>query len=393
VALAVDWLRRGDARSLGAAALLVATLSQVHGIAALTAGVMVAAAALALLTRGSRGRQVRRAGVALVVFLATVAVTGLAFREASGTAHTGGLVDRGGLADPTWEFYRAARGAGPSLPPNNGTMLRDTLPVLYSGSWWWVVPALVLALVGLWRRRQEPVARRVVAFTVLSLVGLALVSSVFMLGWAGYVPRRTGASRIPLEASLLLPTLVAVGLGCLATALRRDGSPRRPLVVLLAVLSVSALVSTTGAARYYDGGSLSRHELAVWQSLPLTSDDVVLANGYTEGFIPSATPAQGLLDGRAPYTFDRLLHRADRLFRDGQDFFTDPARHWDYLARNGVTWVVVANPRTYALSTGSTWYVPRDPEALARCRGLQRVVDDPSLTVYRVVDPSPSGCR
>ena len=398
-ALALDWLNRRDRRSLAAAALLVAVLSQVHGIAALTAGVLVVAAASVLVVQGARREQLVRTGVALAVFAAAVLVTGLVFREASGTVHAGGLVDQGGPADPTWEFYEAARGHAPSTPPSNGSMLWDTLRALYSGSWWWTVPALLLAGLGLWRRRREPLVRRLVGVVALSLLGLALASSVFMLGWQGYVPRRTGASRIPLEASLLLPPLVAIGLGCLArdawTWRRRSGTRtlRRPRLLLLGVLTVAGVVSVLGAARYDDGGSVSRDQLALWESLPLRANDVVLANGYTEGFIPDVTPAQGLLDGRAPYTFGDVLRRANGLLRGAQAFYADPAGHWDYLARNHVTWVVVGSPYTYALSTGNTWYVPKDPGVLARCAGLQRVVDDPALTVFRVVDAGPTGCR
>jgi hypothetical protein len=54
VALGIDWLHSRNRGSLVGAALLAATLSQVHGIAALTSGVMVAAAALVSLARGPR---------------------------------------------------------------------------------------------------------------------------------------------------------------------------------------------------------------------------------------------------------------------------------------------------------------------------------------------------
>ena len=92
LALSLDWFRRGDRRSLAAAAVLVATLSQVHGIAAVVTGVMVVSVALASLVRGPRKEQLRRAGIALTSYVVAVAVVGLAFREASGTATAGGLV-------------------------------------------------------------------------------------------------------------------------------------------------------------------------------------------------------------------------------------------------------------------------------------------------------------
>jgi hypothetical protein len=395
-ALSLDWFHRGDRRSLLAGGLLVATLSQVHGIAAVTAGVMVVAAALAHLVRGPRGELLRRAGIALGCYAVAVVIIGLAFHEASGTAHAGGLVDQGGLDDPTWEFYRAARGYFPSPPPSNGRMLFNVPGYLYGRSWWWVATALLLAGLGLWLRRRDRDSRLVVVFTALTLVGLALVASVFMLGWQGYVPRRTGASRIPLDASLLVPPFVAVGLGCLARQRwrwrGRTVPERRRRPILLVALVLCGLVTLVDVARYDSTQALTRDDLAVWRSLPLERGDVVLANGYTEGFIPDVSHAQGLLDGRAPYTFDGLLHRANSLFRNAHDFFVDPAHHWSFLRQHHVTWVVIGDPGTYALSTGNTWYVPQDLDVLERCHGLRLVVDNPRLTVFRVVDPSPAGC-
>jgi hypothetical protein len=398
VALGIDWLWTGDRRSLVAAGLLAATLSQVHGIAAVTAGVMLAAAMLVSVVGGARREQLRRAGVALAVLLAAVVAAGLVFREASGTVHAGGLVDRGGLADPTWEFYRAARDEVPSMPQSNAGMVLDTMRALYGSSWWWVVPFLLLAILGLWRRKRDERVRPVVAFTLVSLLGLVMIASVFMFGWSGYVPRRTGAARIFLEASLLVPPFVAIGLACLAReAWRWRGrrilaTGRLQSLVLLAALSVLGVASLVGDSRYDDGQAPSRDELALWRSLPLTTSDVVLANGYTEGFIPDVTGAQGLLDGRAPYTFDALLHRANRLLRGAQGFFDDPAGHWDLLAENHVSWVVVGDPDAHSLGTTNVWDTPRNLRALERCAGLERVAGDATLAVFRVVDPGPQGC-
>lgn len=396
-ALSLDWLRRGDRRSLGTAALLVAVLSQVHGIAAVAAGVMVTAAALAFLVRGPRGETLRRSGGALSAFVVAVLATGLVFREASGTTHAGGLVDTGGLADPTWEFYRAARGEVPSLPPSNLSMMHDAMRDLYSGSWWWIVPVVLLAALGVWHRRREPDGRLVIVFTVLSFVGLGLVASVFMLGWQGYVPRRTGASRVILEGSLVVPLFLAFGLGALAQepwrwrGRRLPSTPRR-VPVILAVVSALSIVSMVGVARYDARLAPSRDDVAMWRSLPVQHGDVVLGNGYTEGFVPDVTDGVGLLDGRAPYTFGDLLHRANGLLRGADAFFADPAAHWSYLADHEVRWVVVGDPSTYALSTGNTWWVPDPLDVLDSCSGLQKVATNQRLTVYRVVDSGPGGC-
>jgi hypothetical protein len=397
LALSLDWFRRGDRRSLAAGAVLVASLSQVHGIAAVTTGVMVTAVALASLARGPRREMLRRAGIALASYAVAVVVTGLAFREASGTTTAGGLVDRGGLADPTWEFYRAARGDAPSIPPSNLALMHEALRDLYQGSWWWIVPALLLATLGMWRRRRDPDARFVGTFSLLTLLGLAIVASVFMFGWQGYVPRRTGASRIVLEASLLVPPFVAFGVGSLAREgwLWRGRSlmrPRRGLSVLLAAISVVGIVSLVSVARYDVRLAPSRDDVALWRSLPVKPGDVVLANGYTEGFVPDVTAGEGLLDGRAPYTFGGLMQRANGLLQDAHAFFADPAANWAFLAANHVRWVAVGDPHTYALSTGNTWYVPTDLQGLDACAGLQRVVTNGRLTVYRVVDPGLRGC-
>jgi hypothetical protein len=218
-----------------------------------------------------------------------------------------------------------------------------------------------------------------------------------MLGWQGYVPRRTGASRMVVEWSVLVPPLVAIGLAALARvpwAWRgRRLSPKRWLCgALVAALSVCGLVTMVRVARYYDGQAPSRAELAVWRSLPLTSRDVVLANGYTEGFIPDVTPAKGLLDGRAPYTFGTQLHHANQLLRGAHAFFTDPAAHWGYVAANHVTWVVVGDPSAYSLATNNVWDTPSSLSGLNRCRGLRQFTRTPTLAVYRVVDPGPGAC-
>jgi hypothetical protein len=370
----------------------------VHGIAALTAGVMVVAFALVSLVRGPRREQVRRTAIALGALLAAVVVVGLVFREASGTVHAGGLVDRGGIADPTWEFFRAARGDASSLPPSNGALMQQSVRELYGWQRWWIDPVLVLAGLGLFLRRRDVTTRRLVSFTAVSLLGLLAVASVFMFGWHGYVPRRTGASRIMLEASLLVPPFVALGLECLAREawqwrgrqLLRTRRLRVP--VMLAALSVLGIVTLVGTASFDNGQAPTRGELALWRSLPLSSSDVVLANGYTEGFIPDVTGAQGLLDGRAPYTFDAQLHRANRLLRGGQAFFTDPAAHWSFLAENKVSWVVVGDPDGESLGTGNVWDTPSSLQGLESCAGLQRVAWDTALTAFRVVDSGPRGC-
>ena len=265
-------------------------------------------------------------------------------------------------------------------------MIAGTLQGTYEQPLWWIAPAVVLAAVGLWMRRRHAVVRRLLGFTALALVGLGAIAAVFMFGWEGYVPRRTGASRMVLEASLLVPPFVAIGFGMsrqgAARAQSAAGTCRRTrlrIKAALGLLTVCALVTTLAVARYDSHEAPSRDELAAWESLPLTSDDIVLSNGYTEGFIPDVTPANGPPDGRAPYTFGDLMTRANGSLRGAQDFFDDPSANWDYLADNDVTWIVVGKPDTYAISTANVWSTPVSPDVLAQCRGLELVVDDPTF--------------
>jgi hypothetical protein len=274
----------------------------------------------------------------------------------------------------------------------------DTIRGMYTGwSWAWVVPLLVLAGVGLYWRRRGPTERRLVMFTVVSLVGLAAVASVFMFGWQGYVPRRTGASRVVLEASLLVPPFVAIGVAALAREAasrpraRRLRNEQTTMIAALTIAAVFGAVAMFAIRSYNAGQAPSRDELAIWRSLPLTSHDVVLTNAYTEGFIADVTGAQGLLDGRAPYTFGDLLHRANRLLRGAAAFYDDPAAHCDFIFENHVTWVVVGNPDAESLGTRNVWATPANLTALDRSSDLRRVVATPTLTVYRVIDPA-NGC-
>jgi hypothetical protein len=164
------------------------------------------------------------------------------------------------------------------------------------------------------------------------------------------------------------------------------------LAVLLVALSAAGLSTLNRVADFDDGQRPTRQQLAVWQSIPASSSDVILANGYTEGFIPDVTGANGLLDGRAPYTFGDELARANRLFRDAQAFFDDPAEHWSFLAHHHVTWVVVGDDHTHSLSTGNVWSTPPDLTGLRACAGLHQTAATSGLTVFRVVDAGPKGC-
>ena len=335
--------------------------------------------------------------IALVVFLARSRSP--VWRSARRPAPPTRAASSTGAAWPTRPGSSTGRpGArAPSLPPCNGTMLRDTLPVLYSGSWWWVVPALVAG-------RGRPVAPPAGPG---GAAGRRLHRSV---------PRRSGARRVGVHARvgrlraapdrrLADPpggqppaSRRSSRSGSAAWHARRSGgaaaTPGRVVVAPGRALGHGALVSTVGVARYYDGGSL---EPARARGVAEPADDE-----------RRRRPGQRLHRGVHPRRpRPRRVSSTGGRRTPSTGSCTAPTgcsaagrRSSPTRPCTGTTsrataspgwWWPTRAPTPSARATPGTCLV--DPEALARCRGLQRVVDDPSLTVYRVVDPSPSGCR
>ena len=399
VALAVPWLRRGDRGSLVLAVLVAACLAQVHGIALVGGGVLVVAAALALLPEGGGRETLRRLLVASVAMAGGVLLVGLAMGGASGFGHSEGLADAAGPSDPTWEFVRASTGRPPSAPPGNLEIVRAALRRAYPDNTWLVgvvVALAVLALVVAVRHggpaRHD--ARRFLLFTGSALLGMTLVGAVFALGWPGYVPRRTGALRLVLEATLLVAPLVA---GATHAALGEHGWCQRlwphdtwpcwrDRALAAALLLALGAVGWAGSRHTAQGVADSRPDrdtLAALADLPIAEDAVLLANAYTEGYLTSVTAGEALLGGRAPYTFPDLLDRANRLLRESQRFFRHPRRNVDLLRRNDVSYVLVAEPGSHALANPRSFPVNRGLQALVPER-LEPVLVRPDLRVYRV---------
>lgn len=414
VALCVDWLRFSHRGSLVAAVLLAPVLTQVHGIAVVCAAVLITAAALALRTGHPWRRYWRRCIVVAAGMGAGIVLLGLAFGGAAGTVHAGNLLDQGGLGDPTWEFFRAARGYPPTMPPSNLQLVVDTFVRLYYVSWWWVVPLFVLALGALvWAARRDRSARTVLVFTGLSLLGLGGLAAVFALGWDSYVPRRTGTQRILIESTLLLGPLVAWALTAVVGDRGQDGgrdrrhgaalpagkSRLRDPAVAVAALCALGVLGAVGSVRVVGEQGSYRPPRTTQQALAglgITEDDVVLTNAYLEGYLAQVTgTSAGLLEGRAPYTFAELLDRANRLLREAQDFYAAPRENWGFLAENDVTYVLVAARGSFVLGTRNVFESPVRRGILHRCAAFDLVLQTPDLRAYRVQTSSqagPTGC-
>jgi hypothetical protein len=392
VALYVDWLRHGERGSLVAACLLAAVLSQVHGIALVTAGVFLTASTLALLPRDGTLRFLRRcalSGGALAAGCLLLALT--LGGAASGTGHAGRISDTSGLADPTWEFVRAIKGLPPSVPPTNQELATSAVSGAYSTTGWWVGPvvaaATILLLLG---ARRRPVARQVLVFTLLSLVGVAAVAAVFAFGWSSYVPRRTGDQRLTQEATLLAGPFVACGLACLP--FRRIRLTRRRVVPVITVLALCAggLVETSRIAEAVARQRPAPTDQQGLAGLEIPADAVMLSNAYTEGYIAQVTGARGLLEGRAPYTFPGVLARANALLREAQAFYAAPRRRLDFLERNDVSYVLVSERRSFSVGTDNVFAPRVRTRLLDTSPALTRVLSTPGLVVYRVRNTVPA---
>jgi hypothetical protein len=383
----VWWLRRSDRAALVCTCVSAVAIFGVHGIAALTALIFCAAAAVAFAPwrSGLRGYAVR-------IGLAAVLVTGviLAVRFALGmklsAVNAAALVDRGGTDDPTWQFSQAIKARPLTSPPGNVDIVEEAIGSTYPGGLdgWLIGAAAALVLVILVVAAvHDAMARRQLTFFLFAAIALAALAAVFALGWEGYVPRRTG-ERFIAEASMLAGPLIACGVAHLQ---RRRSAGRRaahrsrsaPVWLFAVVLTVGGCLSGLSFAHTHGNDHPTQRDVAVLGSLDIPSDSTVLTNGYNEGYIEQATGAHGLVGGRAPYTFPTILTRALQLLEDTQDFYGAPESHATFLQQEGVDYVVVG--RGSALGRAGFTV---DVAALDELPELTRIARTPDLVVYRV---------
>lgn len=384
VALHLDWLRHRDRTSLLAACLVAAVLSQVHGIALLTAGALIVASMVALWRPGVGAVPLlRRWGLGGLALAASTVLVALVMGSASGVEHAGGLSADSGVADPTWDFIRAISGLPPSVPPSSTDMAGEALGNVYRGTGWWVALGLVIATIALAAcARRQAQARQLLVFTLTSLVVLGVAAAVFSFGYASYVPRRTGAHRLVQEATLLTGPYVAGALACVRYSELRVFLQQVAGGAAVVVLTVTGLIASTGVAGWASDlrPSPQLHQSLVGLRIP--RDAVVLANAYTEGYLARTTRATGLLDGRAPYTYPDVLVRANTLLREARDFYAEPAAHLDFLEANDVSYVVVASsPGSLGMRNLLVRRVDRSK--FEACERLERVIANPDIRVYR----------
>lgn len=387
VAVLVDWLRHRERGSLAAGCLLAAVLSQVHGIALTTGGILLVASAIALYPRCQALPYLRRCALSGLAVLASVVLLGVVLGVAPGTEHAGRLGNKSGLADPTWRFIRLIRDVPPTLPPSNPGLAKGAVGTVYEGTGLWVglVAAACLVLLVMGARQRLPVSR-ILTFTLIAMLGLAAVGAVFAFGWSSYVPRRTGAQRLVEEATLLLGPCAAGALACLRLSGRLKERTQLTSVTVVLVLCALGIFGSLRLASVVDGQRPPHSAVQALAALDVPPRAVVLTNAYTEGYLKQVTGAQGLIDGRAPYTFPSVLKRANSLLRQAKQFYLAPARHLGFLDREHISYVAVSG-HSYSLGTGNLYVKPADITGLRTCPRLKPVLLIPGLRVFYVRPP------
>ncbi|MGE3619351.1 MAG: hypothetical protein AB7L84_02720 [Acidimicrobiia bacterium] len=385
-ALSLRWMREGERGALVAGGVSFVALGQVHGIDQTLAGVLaLAAVACSLLVdRDGLGPVARAAlplGSWIVAWVAwTLALTG---RISTADAAGGLVTGRSQMADPTWAFVRAIQGEPLDRPPSAADLAESALArgiagvddvAFFAGVVVVVLALLAWAVVG--RGEDGERARRTAVWCGVVGVGVAAFCTWFGLRWDTYVPLRTGFSRMLQVTAFLVPLSAAM----LASMGGRVGRGVAALVVG-ATVSVVAVAVPAGV-EVFDRQRPSAEAIALYRSLDLPPDSVVLTNAYTEGIVTDVLGAEGLLEGRAPYTFPGLLGRAVGLLRGAASFFADPEGHRAFLVENGVTHVLAAKPRSYALGTPARfgWRV----DEMARVPELRLVARTPELALFEV---------
>jgi hypothetical protein len=155
-------------------------------------------------------------------------------------------------------------------------------------------------------------------------------------------------------------------------------------VILVVVFCALGLRNSAMHASALSDAPPRASDVKALRQVGVPADSMVLTNAWTQGYIPQVMGARGLLDGRAPFTYPRVLERANHLLRKARYFFQHPCRNIDFLHKHDVSYVVVVQRDTHALSTSNLVAKHVDPTTLDACPELTRVAATPHLTVFRV---------
>jgi hypothetical protein len=393
--LALDWLRERRTGALILTAVAFVALSQTHAIDAMFGAALLAGTVVATMRfRSDARRWLVGAGVltAVVVLCWTVGNVSLG-GNLSGASEVGGIPTVQHGIDPTWQFFRNVQVATQVKPPSAKAIADGSLRRGFIGlSWTWlaalaalVALALVLRAIVAHRPEDRASARQVLALLAVTTVVVVAICFVFALNWQTFVPRRTGFGRLLQMLPIILPVGAGVAIGG-AVVTAKSEAGRRVTVIVPAIALILALVVFGHGLADTDALKLQqppRDTLSSLRHLALPRDAEVLTNSYSEGIVPVAAGARGVLDGRAPYTDPRLLTRANALLTAARKFFAQPGAP---LPCRNITHVLVATDANWRLATPSLF--PTDYPALDRRPDLALASTSPGYRFYRVV-PAP----
>ena len=319
--------------------------------------------------------------------------------------------------DDTWDFERAVHdvGAPPDAAPRRADYPRfvemtvgallgapigagSALPVVVGG-------ALLLPVLGwplLDARRQRFVASMVAFAAVLALVAIALLARGGSFGDRWLVALNV----LPLQWLVAAAALGFAARAAVQMATRTAGriADRRferasrvapvfgAAAAIVIVIVAGAVLASAGGATGDRPGSVSSRGLDAyaWIARETPPDSRILANGATTGIIATLTGRTGIVDGPAIDPTDRsLVSRATALVLGARVVFDEPDgdRAVTFLAREGVSHLLVAGPAAGAADLGALTLFPADPAAIdASPRfGLVRSFGD-RVFLYAVID-------
>jgi hypothetical protein len=387
-ALAKLWMNERRNVDLAMATITLLALSEVHGIGWLFSVLMVGGIAAGGILFSPARRSAVRAGALLVGVLGAGWLFGnLALGGSlSGSDKLGGL-PASEPTDPTWRFVSLVAGRiEPRPSPTSADIARRGIDrgFVELGSWWYLAVILVvvaLLLVVAWRGRVA-VRRAAREYSVLAFVVVAACTAIsvyFALRWTTYVPLRTGWGRLFPLTFALLPAAVALVITSVSRQWLRA-------LVASGVLALGIAVMVHGLDFYdqIDHQQPSRAELSALRDLHLSGDDLVLTNTYSEGFVGTVLGAQGVLDGRAPYSEPKTLERANTLLGESIRYFADPQHTPLPEHAPGIDYVLVA---TTPSALGTPLVFGTNYAALAESASLRLVREGPGFRLYAVVKP------
>lgn len=262
-------------------------------------------------------------------------------------------------------FIRTAVGALLGTPVGAAT----ALPIVVGG-------VLVLPVIGwplLDARRQRLVASMIAFAVVLALVAIALLSRDGSFGerWL------TSLHVLPLQWLVAAAAFGFAARAGVRLAARTGGrvvdhriAPAiGAAAAMIVVIALAAALASAGRAAGDRPGSVSSRGLDAyaWIAREAPADARILANGATSGIIAALTGRTGIIDGPSIDPVDRsLVSRATALVLGARVVFEEPDddRAATFLAREGVSHLLIAGPDAGAADLGAVSLFPTDLGAI-----------------------------